>query len=276
MKKIIPIRFDGYMQSGGSTKPWRVVAITAEEGSFEEGAYVVKTFTPAQNGQAHSIAKEFIGNALAGQFDLNVPEAFVVDLHDEDFKSTLSDEMLKVLSLKHQGNTFATGLLTNATIINEEVRSSSFGITECATLFAFDCLVVNIDRGGYRNKPNLLVDDEGFYLIDHELSFPFIDGDNGESMNGLLEKLNSNTWPNFYQRHLFYARLKTFKGSKKNLFDTFEELLKNLDVNNVRQLINDMADYGILRGQSDLLITYLSILKQNAAKFRNILLGIIS
>lgn len=264
------------MQSGGSTKPWRVVAIPEGEESLEEGAYVVKTFTPVQDRQAHSIAKEFIGNALAAQFDLNVPEAFIINLHDEDFKSTLNDEILKVLSLKHEGYTFASRLLNNATIINEEVRGNSFAISDCATLFAFDCLVVNIDRGGYRNKPNLLVDDEGFFLIDHELSIPFIDGENDESLNGLIEKLYSNTWPDFYQRHLFYARLKTFKGSKKNLFDTFEELLRNLDINSVRKLITELADYGISMGQIDLLIAYLSTLKQNAARFRNILLGIIS
>jgi len=127
LKKIIPIRFDGYMQSGGSTKPWRVVAISDEGGNRQEVAYVVKTFTATQVKQANNIAKEFICNALAAQFDLDVPEACLINLHDEDFKATLGEAALSVLSIKHTGNTFASRLLANATIINEEVRGGPFG-----------------------------------------------------------------------------------------------------------------------------------------------------
>lgn len=107
------------------------------------------------------IAKEFICNSLASQFDFDVPEACLINLHDEEFKSTLEKEPLKNLSTKYKGLTFSSRL-TDASLINEQLKGPSYNIHDYASLFAFDCLVFNTDRGGYRNKPNLLVDDDGF------------------------------------------------------------------------------------------------------------------
>jgi len=97
------------MQSGGSTKPWRVVAISDEGGNRQEVAYVVKTFTATQVKQANNIAKEFICNALAAQFDLDVPEACLINLHDEDFKATLGEAALSVLTISTQGTHLPAG-----------------------------------------------------------------------------------------------------------------------------------------------------------------------
>ena len=276
MKRIIPIRFDGLMNSGGSTKPWRVVAVPEDENNLNEVAYVVKTFTSTQVKQAHNIGKEFICNALASQFDLFVPEACIIDLHNEDFKAILDDKSLDLLLSKHSGNTFASLLLDNASIINEQVKGSSFDINDCATLFAFDTLILNTDRGGYRNKPNLLVDDDGFFLIDHELSFYFIDHTNADSLDKLLENFQLNAWPNTYPKHLFYNKLKSYRGTKKHLFDTFEESLKNLNIGVIEALITELEAEQISVGESRLLITYLRTLKQNSYKFRNILTSLIA
>jgi hypothetical protein len=48
-------------------------------------------------------------------------------------------------------------------------------------------MIFNSDRGGYRNKPNLLVDEDGFILIDHELTLHLLDDNNGGSLNVILE-----------------------------------------------------------------------------------------
>ena len=276
METLTPIRFEGYMQSGGSTRPWRVVAVHDNAEEWEEVAYVVKTFTINNVEQAHSVGKEFICNALAGQFDLDAPEACMINLNDEDFKSTLDEGPLKVLASKFKGITYASRLLSNASIINEDVRGNSFDIDDCATLFAFDCLIINLDRGGHRNKPNLLVDDEGFFLIDHELTFPFLDAPNTNGLDIIFKNFNENTWLHFYEKHLFYTRLKTYRGTKRNLFDTFEESLRTLNINYIQQVINDLGNNNISLGNSELLIKYLSSLKQNAHKFRNILQGLIA
>ncbi len=84
------------------------------------------------------------------------------------------------------------------------------------------------------------MNDDGFILIDHELTFSFIDNDNEESYNRMLECLLQNNWPEFYKKHLFYNRLKSYKGSKKTLFDTFDESLRNIDMNKIEGSIIDL------------------------------------
>jgi hypothetical protein len=262
------------MQSGGSTKPWRVVAIPENVELPEELPYVVKLFTENNIKQGHSIAKEFICNYLAGQFDFDVPEACLINLHDENFVATLDEPILKNLLSKHQGVTYSSQL-SNATLVNEQLKGT-FSMQNCASLFAFDCLIFNVDRGGHHNKPNLLTDDDGFILIDHELTFNFIDDEDANAYAKVLDHFNENTWPNVYQNHLFFNLLKSYRGSKKNLFDTFEESLRVLNINDVQSHIDELENNDIAVGASDLLISYLRHLKQNSNKFRNILLGLIS
>ena len=261
------------MLNGGSTKPWRVIAI--EEDSFVEIPYVVKVFSSKHIQQGHNIGKEFIGNMLAGQFDLNAPEAGIINLHDESFVSTLPDDPSSILATKYEGLTFASKLI-DGSIMNEHLRSSAYNIHDSATLFAFDCLIHNTDRGGYHDKPNLLVNDNGLILIDHELTFNFIDSTDQKAFDKALNHLEGNVWPGFYQKHFFYNHLKAYKGSKKALFDTFEESLRMLDIVKVQNFINDLSKMGVELGESNLVIDYLRTLKQNAHKFRSILLGLIS
>jgi hypothetical protein len=173
---LLPVRFDGYMQSGGSTKPWKVMAIQQGEEIPEERNMVVKLFTENNVLQGNSIAKEFICNTLASEFDFVIPSAFLIDLHQEDFLATLDEEVLANLNSKHKGLTFASTLI-DASLINVSLKYNSFDMHDRATLFAFDCLILNTDRGGHRNKPNLLLDDDGFILIDHELTLNFIDSE---------------------------------------------------------------------------------------------------
>ncbi len=120
------------------------------------------------------------------------------------------------------------------------------------------------------------MNDDGLILIDHELTFNFIDSDDQDAYDRLISQLADNRWPEFYEKHIFYNKLKSYKGSKKALFDTFEESLRTLDLKKIQHCITDLEDRGISLGQSDLLIDYLRTLKQNSSKFRTILLGLIS
>ncbi len=95
MEVLLPIRFDGYMQSGGSTKPWKVSAFQQNIHPLEERSLVVKLFTEKHITQGNSIGKEFICNALADQFDFAVPSAFLIDLNNEDFRSTLDSRTVR-------------------------------------------------------------------------------------------------------------------------------------------------------------------------------------
>lgn len=199
----------------------------------------------------------------------------MIDLNNDDFKSTLDQEPLENLNTKYKGLTFASSLI-DAVLINESLKYKSFNMNDKAMLFAFDCLILNLDRGGYRNKPNLLIDDDGFILIDHELTLNFLDSENELSFNKIIEDFNSNSWPSFYQKHIFYSSLKNYKGVKKNLFDTFEESLRTIDVNNILKLVDELEDFEVQMGNIQLLINYLRYLKQNSNQFRNILLGLIA
>lgn len=275
MDKLIPIRFDGLLKTGGSTKPWVVFAIRDGEQQPDETPYVVKLFTADNVKQQPCIAKEFIGNHLAGEFDLQVPHAGIIDLGSEDFQATLDPDTLKILSGKHVGTTFASRLV-DGTLVNDQLRNSFTNMIDLASIFAFDCLILNIDRGGIRNKPNLLMDDEGFILIDHELSLYLMDDRSGKAFHKVIGNFNKNTTEYLYEKHLFYPRLKNYKGNKKILFNSFEESLKQLNLYGLKELLYNLNKSGIDIGASNFLIDYLRILKQDPTKFCKILLGIIS
>lgn len=274
LRKLIPVQFDGYMQSGGSTKPWRVLALRENAAQVPE-TFVVKLFTKNNVTRGHSIAKEFIGNALAREFDFEVPEACLIKLHSDDFMATLPDDALNVLKSKYNGATYASRLL-DATLVNEQLERPAFTMYDCASLFAFDCMILNVDRGGFHNKPNLLMDDSGFILIDHELSLNVIDTDNAKTLNKILADLESSRWGPMYSKHLFYNRLKSYRGNKRNLFDTFSETLVNLDIRKIETFIETLSLEGVDVGETDFLISYLRTLKQNCNKFCNLMLGLIA
>lgn len=157
------------------------------------------------------------------------------------------------MATKHIGNTFCSRLL-NATIVNESLKTTTFDIWDCATLFAFDCMILNADRGGHHKKANLLADDEGFILIDHELSLHFIDNESEDAYNVIMNGFKANIWPAIYLKHLFYSRLKSYKRSKDNLFDTFKEYLDRLDINKISNLLIELGGYEISTGKSNRLI----------------------
>lgn len=275
LKQLKPIRFDGYILKGGSTKPWNIACVDLNTDAPEELSCVLKLFKPTHIADSNSIGKEFICNLLAAEFDLVTPEAYLVDPFDEDFKLVLDVKVRADLKAKHEGITFASRMV-NATIVNPDVKSNVYSIKDCAILFAFDCLIMNQDRGGYRQKSNLMIDDDGLILIDHELTFHFLDGYQQDSYRAIMESFQQNNWVPIYLKHIFYGKLKDYRGNKGNLFDTFEEYLTKLDLGKIEEFLKELASHDITVGQNNLLIQYLCILKQNANKFSKILLNLIS
>ncbi|GGI29081.1 hypothetical protein GCM10008119_35850 [Pedobacter mendelii] len=263
------------MHKGGSTKPWSITCIDASVSAPDEIPCVLKLFKEKHIVDSNSIGKEFLCNMLAREFDLVTPDAYLVDPFDVPFVSTLKPEINAELKTKHKGFTFCSRLV-NASIVTPEIKSSVFDIDDCAMIFAFDCMIMNQDRGGYRKKSNLMMDDDGFILIDHELTFHFLDGDAQHGYNAVMEPYHNSSWFPIYLKHIFYAKLKEYRGTKKMLFDTFEEILSRLDISKVESLLKQLAIYDIYVGQNELLIQYLYTLKQNANKFSRILLNLIS
>jgi len=263
------------MDKGGSTKPWKIITINPQHGQLLETPYVLKLFTANNVRQQNSIGKEFLGNFLASEFDLIAPECGIIQL-TKPFLDTLEKHQVNEYAHKHQGYTFASRLFNDAILYNENMPRS-FPIKEYANVFAFDCLTLNTDRGGYRNKPNILVDDDGFILIDHELTFAFSDSQNRKAFEFVINNISNNTISPFaYDRHVFFKVLKQYRGSKKNIFDESREYIRNLNINAVNDYISTLEKYDIKVGSKVLINDYLSYIKQNSDKYINTLLTVVS
>jgi hypothetical protein len=101
-----------------------------------------------------------------------VPQAALVVIEDE-FWMTLDAATKNELAQKDDRIKFGSFQMTGMTIFNN-LSSLSLKGYDIGTVFAFDYLIWNLDRGGFGNKPNILVNDDGFLLIDHELILPFV------------------------------------------------------------------------------------------------------
>ncbi|MXV14338.1 HipA family kinase [Hufsiella ginkgonis] len=275
MKKLTAVQFEDYIQKGGSTKPWIVLAV--EEGNklpIAE-AYVVKLFKKDHALNDCALASEFIVAELARELDLVVPDSAIMTFSN-DFVETLTDEQIKFLEGKQYAPTFSSRLLNSSTLVMAEVGNLSSPAAELAKLFAFDCMVINTDRGGFRDKPNLLVDDDGFTLIDHELCLFFLASSSSTGINKLMKSIKAGNIDMIqYGRHIFYQKLKSYKGKKVHLFNEFEENLSKLNVAGIVKYAQNLEQENIPAGSIDSLNEYLSLLKQNASQYCNILLGLI-
>lgn len=253
---------------GGSTRPW-VVWVKGEE--EQPIAYVVKLFTTRQLEQQFAIAKEAFGIELASQFDLNAPEWGLVEM-GEDFLSTLNEGQAAIVRNTAPGLKFGTKYEEGYVIFDEDhLKGSQLKDYDLGTLFAFDQLVWNLDRGGPRKKPNLLVRDEGFLLIDHEQIFPFANHEE-EGFEEHLNRVISQTSSFQAGTHLLFPYLKKLKASKKaGIFDTFGELLSNLSLAQFKSTKRFLESHSIDVGNFRLIENYLGFFKQNPGRFLQII-----
>ncbi len=147
---------------------------------------------------------------------------------------------------------------------------------DLGTVFAFDGFVMNIDRGGFRNKPNLLVDDERFILIDHEQIFPFAN-DNETYNNTVIRNFEDGMSLYPFNKHLFFPFLKSLHDNEKNTtLDTFFEYLNYLNINALDEYASFLKSKNISVGNYPLLKKYMIAVKSKASVFRKILMDNIS
>ncbi|GAB4331684.1 MAG: hypothetical protein OHK0038_06710 [Flammeovirgaceae bacterium] len=255
------IGFKEKITKGGTTYPWIVNVL---EGDMPK-PYIVKLFTDRQIEQQQSVAKEVFGSVLAQQFDLCVPKPALINFSD-NFYQTLDNELKKELESKNKGIKFGCAYYEDMAVIEVSKVKSILKDYEVGNIFGFDNLVRNIDRGGFRNKPNLLINDEGFLLIDHELILPFANASGNPS---ILNEIGGKNWGYQYEKHLLYPYLKRLKRDKKlHIFDTFAEYLKtfNPDSLDVYAIQLDQ-NFSMPIGDFDLLKSYLYKVKQNSSWF---------
>ena len=266
--KIYPaIEYLGTIEKGGSTRPWLVEVLTD---SGEPDTYVVKMFTSDQVRQMNAVAKEVFGNILAAALNLPVPEWALVRFTPE-FLATLPEDAKSRNEQCQRGLRFGSRYHEGYTIFGNQLINSRIRDYDMPSVYGFDNLVRNLDRGGYRNKPNLLINDDDYLLIDHEQIFPFAN-DPDDYNDKAIEEFSNNDWLYPYQVHLFHPYLNGLKPLKKiGLFDSFAQSLKALDPHIIENAAQFLTENGHSCGNVDLIIDYLSAVKNDIDKFIAIL-----
>lgn len=253
MQELRLTGFDSVIK-GGSTKPILINAINEDN---VEKAYVMKTYSSEYEKQNFSLAKEIFITHLAGEFDLPVPVCGVIKIDNNDLKKFYTEEEINKLD---KGYKFCTEYHPGYVIMNSIVSQKHLNDYEIENLFAFDNLIMNTDRGGFRNKPNLLLKDNEMLLIDHEQTLAFINGFAQNEVN------YHNTFINYYYKnHIFWATLKRIKGQKKaHLFDEFTEVLRMLNIEKLKSVFDKLDFYGIGYGEKNIIFAYLYWAKNNS------------
>jgi len=259
------ISFQQVMQ-GGRTNPWLV--LVNENG--QERPYVVKLFSEIENNRRGSIGNEILGNVLAQEFNLATPKAALIDVDNPDFIRTIKDENAYHI-YEHADERIKFGseyIFPHSPFIKGAVtRAQAKRAIEIDTLFAFDNLIVNRDRG--QSRTNILMKDKSAILIDHELAFD-IDADT-------LDRINSKNWVNGFQFHIFHDYLKkSTKKTKSMYFGEFEEYLKYLQINNLQPYLAQLNQYGYSTAKHENVMEYLENVRINSPNFVQLLQALIS
>ena len=261
------ISFHSIIQKGGRTEPW-VISVNANN---TIKPYVVKLFTSDLIETRDSVTNEVLGNVLAREFNLPVPNAALIDL-DESFLSTLRDmSLIDILDQRDSRLKFGSELLegyypfdSNAFSLND-VRK----IIDIDSVYAFDNLIRNADRKSIL-KPNILIKSSEAFLIDHELGFERIDEKTiNEVMNWAWDR-------KFCTYHIFEKFLKESTAKIQiEYFHEFEEYLKYLNIKTLSPYFEQLINYGFSNKNHSLIQNYLTEVKNNSSKFVDVIRGTI-
>lgn len=271
MKLLEATSYLGPIRAGGSTKPW-IVQVN-DQGSLV--SYVVKLFTEKQTQQIHPVAKETFGNVLAQEFDLSVPDCALINFGDRFINDLPEREALRLREIA-DGLKFGSVEIHDALIVDVRQQRSLLKSYDIGSIFAFDNLVWNIDRGGTRNKPNLLVDDDTLVLIDHEQIFPFAN-DTLAPDAYVMPLFEESAWYYPYAKHLFYPLLKRMSAIERvSAFETFQYFLENLSLNSLDAAVSALTREGIEIGNYPVIRTHLLQTKARAGEFCKFLTTLIA
>ena len=248
---------------GGSSKP---ILITATSKDGVEKPYVMKTYKKNYVEENFSVAKEILITELAKDFDLPVPNYGIIKINNEELIDFYTKNEIELLD---NGYKFCTEYHEGYVIMSSIASSNFLKDYKTENLFAFDNLIMNVDRGGFRNKPNLLLKDEEMLLIDHEQTFPFINGFPSSKPINFYSVFNNY----YYQNHIFWNTLKKRQKAKKEmLFEEFMEILRTLNVEKYRALFDEMDKYDIAYGEINTIFAYLYWSKDNCNYIKKVLI----
>ncbi len=242
-------------ENSGRTKPWVIIAKTPNGLK----PFVVKLFTSHQVDSASSVTNEVVCNALAKEFDFSPPEMAFIDI-PEDLVMAKSAVFQIQFSTADPRLKFATAQIQNVKQAIPELSKKFYTKRiDMDTLFAFDNLIRNADRG--QSKTNLLVGAKKLHPIDHEMALK--QDDISVNINNL------NIDEKFTKYHLFYPPLKkAWKKTKIQYFDDFSEYLRILNLNRLESYYNSLTNEGFAPNKA-LINNWLSQIQQNSPIFVN-------
>ncbi|HUB59623.1 MAG TPA: hypothetical protein VL978_02910 [Puia sp.] len=115
----------------------------------------------------------------------------------------------------------------------------------------------------------MLVKSDEAYLIDHELGFEITDQSFTEMVNW--------QWPERYYRwHIFFDYLRRSPHAlKKHYFDEFADELRLMNTPALNIYFEQLRNYGYPDRNREVIVAYFSDMRQNWAKFVNMLKGFI-
>lgn len=259
------ISFQRIMEKGGRTNPWLILA----DNGIEVKPFVMKLFSTEQIQTKDSVCGEVIGNVLARQLDLPVPEAALIKT-SPSFRMTINDQAaIQAYDQKDNRIKFGSEYLDGYHLMNPRAFNATQArrMIEIGGLFAFDNLIRNPDRN--HHKPNLLVKRSQAALIDHEVGFEI-------NPNTINEFRNFQWEEKFYRYHIFYNYLKNSRKDRKSeYFNEFGEYLRLLNINNLNPYFSQLTHYGYSNVKHQLITDYLTEMKGGYTNFVKILKGII-
>lgn len=259
------LSFQGII-NGGKTSPWLV--LVNAEGTVKP--FVVKLFDREKHFEGDALSREVIGNVLAKQFGLDVPQCALIDMEDPAFASSILNnkalERFRSLKIKIA---FGTAYLYPHfcffyDIFRSTAPTEHFKID---SVFAFDIMIRNTDRNYQR--PNLLVHGGLTYLIDFESSFQL----RKDSLGDILARIKTHT---FYYMHVFHSLLCNWEADKKEkLFEDFFTRLASADFSILDAYMAQLQDIGFVIQQYQQITAHLEAVKQDRLLFYNALRSLI-
>ena len=200
--EIIAIQYIGTAQSGAN-RPLFIEGIDKHRG--KRGDYVLK-YRGAERMTPATSAKELLAAFMANQINIQTPQpalVFVMDnfletlAHHEDYQNIQKGKGINFGSVKIHPN--------NSIIYKQRLTFEQQ--QQALQIFVFDLWIQNADRRF--EKPNMFVNEDKIFVIDHELAFSFLDIFSfiPQSPPFLLGDLEINNAKN----HFFYPTLQQNK-----------------------------------------------------------------
>ncbi len=212
------ISLERVIQEGTRNKPW-IVSVKTSNGLKP---YVAKIFAQNDIDQKNALCREVYATVLARELELNVPDSCLIEF-PADFRSSLSETGKVTLKQRHDRYAFGTEYLEGATTYSPSLNTKDFEPYEIESIYAFDVVINNFDRTP--RKPNILLYDRTYYLIDHELSLVYTDVPNSDK--------NLSLYP--FWNHIFHTPLKS-KSQYNTDKPDFEGFLESFRIMNLRKL----------------------------------------